>query len=163
MSSKFKVGDTVRRTNTSFISSSAIAAVGQVATVIQDELNDNVRVSFKVDGKTVEQGWYPANTELLSRPLPQAAGAHARKPGEAVPVSACSIAIPTPHPLIEWVELRECARTYHFPDGSKFVVEDAIRLCVRPSGHRLETAGGRKFIVPGKFIVIEIHANDWSA
>lgn len=56
----------------------------------------------------------------------------------------------------------ERARTYTFPGGDKVRIEGVTALCVRPTSHRLETKDGRKFIVPGKFLSIEIEATEWS-
>lgn len=57
----------------------------------------------------------------------------------------------------------ERKRTYTFSNGATVVIENVTALCIRPTSHRLETKDGRKFIVPGKFISIEIEANGWSA
>ena len=41
---------------------------------------------------------------------------------------------------------------------------DVVKLAVSPSGknHRLETASGKKFIIPPVFLSIEIDADYWS-
>ncbi|GAA0687809.1 hypothetical protein ISN75_14075 [Dyella marensis] len=57
----------------------------------------------------------------------------------------------------------ERKRTYHFPGGDRIEVWGVVALCVRPTSHRLETSDGRKLIIPGKFIAIEIDAKSWSA
>jgi hypothetical protein len=56
----------------------------------------------------------------------------------------------------------ERKRTYAFPGGATVMIENVTAICVRPTSHRLETKDGRKFIVPGKFISIEIDASGWS-
>lgn len=57
----------------------------------------------------------------------------------------------------------ESFRKYHFPDGV-FTVENVIGLCIRSSGtHRLNTADGRKFVVPAGWLAIEVGAESWSA
>ncbi|QWF18716.1 hypothetical protein [Lysobacter capsici] len=67
-------------------------------------------------------------------------------------------------PDLKWTELRgEISRTYHFSEDQRIKVVGVVRLCVRPSGHRLETESGKKFIIPGKFTAIEIVAKEWSA
>ncbi len=74
-------------------------------------------------------------------------------------------AVSTPDtPKLQWTAIvGEKSRTYHFPDGSKFTVENVVRLCVRPTNHRLVCADGSKFVIPGKFIAIAINAETWSA
>lgn len=56
----------------------------------------------------------------------------------------------------------ERSRTYHFPGGDTVTIHGVTALCVRPTSHRLETSDGRKVIVPGKFIAIDIDAKSWS-
>jgi hypothetical protein len=66
-------------------------------------------------------------------------------------------------PEQEWKEVKgERSRTYHFPEGHTYTVKDVVRLCVRPSGHCLETKDGAKLIIPGKFLAITINADKWS-
>jgi hypothetical protein len=56
----------------------------------------------------------------------------------------------------------EKSRTYHFANGD-FTVANLARICVRPSGtHRLETADGKKYIVPAGWLAIEVVAERWS-
>jgi hypothetical protein len=64
---------------------------------------------------------------------------------------------------LEFAELKgEAFRRYHFPNGV-FTVENVIGLCIRPSGtHRLNTADGRKFVVPTGWLAIEVGAESWS-
>ena len=69
---------------------------------------------------------------------------------------------------MDFIELTgEAARIYVFrvgKDTAEFRVEGVTRICVRPSGtHRLETASGRKFIIPAGWIALEIVAAEWSA
>jgi len=71
---------------------------------------------------------------------------------------------PPSTPKLDWLTLvGEQKRTYHFPGGETFTVERVTHVAVRPTNHRLQTADGRKFIVPGKFVAIEIDAQEWSA
>lgn len=64
----------------------------------------------------------------------------------------------------EFVELDppEKKRTYHFP-GRSITLKNVVALCVRPSGsHRLETADGRKWIVPPSWLAIELEVEAWT-
>lgn len=50
----------------------------------------------------------------------------------------------------------ERSRTYHFPT-TKVTLQNVVKLAVRPSGtHRIQTAKGRKFIIPPGWVSIEI-------
>jgi hypothetical protein len=57
----------------------------------------------------------------------------------------------------------ETRRTYHFLGGERLELRDVVALCVRPSGtHRLETADGRKWIVPPGWLAIELEVAAWT-
>jgi hypothetical protein len=57
----------------------------------------------------------------------------------------------------------EQSRRYHFAGGATFTVPNVARIAVRPSGtHRLETTDGKKYIIPGEWIAIEVVAEKWS-
>lgn len=57
----------------------------------------------------------------------------------------------------------ERSRTYHFPGREQVTLTDVVALCVRPSGtHRLETADGRKWIVPSGWLAIELDMEGWT-
>jgi len=66
-------------------------------------------------------------------------------------------------PLV-FIEIKgESFRRYHFQSGV-FTVEHVVGLCIRASGtHRLNTADGRKFVIPAGWLAIEIGAESWSA
>lgn len=138
MKGLFKVGDTVRRIN---CDNGNYASVGRIATVVGFGKYGNPYVKYPGCQRSDSEGelWICRNTELLER---------AREPQAA----------------LKWVAiLGESSRAYIFPGGDRITVEHVTRLCVRPTSHRLETADGRKFIVPGKFLAIEINAMEWSA
>lgn len=60
------------------------------------------------------------------------------------------------------IDKGERSRTYVFPHG-EFTIENAVRLCIRPSGsHRVEDASGAKYVVPSGFMAIKIYADEWS-
>lgn len=65
---------------------------------------------------------------------------------------------------LEFVEIKgEKSRRYKFAKGD-VVVNNVVKLCVRPSGnHRLETSDGKKHIIKGDWLGIEIEAEAWSA
>lgn len=66
---------------------------------------------------------------------------------------------------IEMVPLTngEKSRTYVWPNGARDTIENVTSICVRPSGsHRLQTADGKKHIVPTGWLRIEIDAAEWS-
>lgn len=65
---------------------------------------------------------------------------------------------------LEFAEISgENSRTYLFPKGAELTVFGVTKICVRPSGtHRLESAGGFKYIVPAGWIGIRIDAGEWS-
>lgn len=134
--SNFRKGDTVRRITSDNGGGAKVGQIGTV-TVVRDGL---VRVwypgciDYNRDG--TGEGWCPSNCELVGQPKEE----------------------------LEWVDLgNERVRTYIFGSHSKLRIEKARRLCVRPTNHRIETADGRKFIVPGHFIGIEIETAKWSA
>lgn len=141
--SKFKPGDTVIRIN-SDNGYPQYAARGQVATV-KSVHGIWVTVSYTFGSVDRLEDWAIDNV-----------GLHDPKSAPA--------ANPEPAVDLKWTELNgESTRIYHFPDGATFTVERVVRLCARPTNHRLETADGRKFIVPGKFIAVEVVADKWSA
>ncbi|MCO5735936.1 hypothetical protein [Stenotrophomonas maltophilia] len=59
-------------------------------------------------------------------------------------------------------KVKERARVYTFAGGEKIRVDNVVAICIRPTNHRLETRDGRKFVIPGKFLAIEIDADGWS-
>jgi hypothetical protein len=70
--------------------------------------------------------------------------------------------VTTEKPAMTTLDPPEKKRTYHFAQRS-FVLENVVALCVRPSGtHRLETADGRKWIVPTGWLVIELEVEAWT-
>jgi hypothetical protein len=57
----------------------------------------------------------------------------------------------------------EKRRVYHFANGEKVELMNVVGVCVRPSGtHRLETADGRKWIVPAGWLAIELDMEAWT-
>lgn len=57
----------------------------------------------------------------------------------------------------------ESWREYTFPGGEVVRVEGVSKVAVSESGtHRLETASGRKHIVPSGWIHIEIDVEAWT-
>lgn len=55
----------------------------------------------------------------------------------------------------------ERSRRYTFARG-EVVVNNVVKLCVRPSGnHRLEDKDGKKYIIKGDWLSIEIDAESW--
>ena len=64
---------------------------------------------------------------------------------------------------IDWKEVQERSRTYHFPGSHVVKFTDVIRVEVRESGkHRIETAnGGKAFVAPGWFL-LEIDTDEWT-
>jgi hypothetical protein len=59
--------------------------------------------------------------------------------------------------------VKERSRTYRYPDGSEYRVDNATSLCVRETSHRLVTADRKHIIVRGGFNAIEIDCDGWSA
>lgn len=53
-------------------------------------------------------------------------------------------------------EVKEQKRIYHFGYGRSFEVDNIIRIANSKTTHRLETADGRRFIIPKTFLSIEI-------
>ena len=52
---------------------------------------------------------------------------------------------------------------YHYAGGHTITLKNVTGLCVRPSGtHRLETADGRKWIVPPGWLAIELDMDAWT-
>lgn len=65
-------------------------------------------------------------------------------------------------PEMRRIDPPEKSRTYYFPSG-KLTIENVVAVCVRPSGtHRVETADGRKWIIPPTWIGIELDVTDWT-
>ena len=129
----FKLGDTVERINTTGPS----ARVGQRGVVVNVDRDGDIYVKFPgcVPECLGGECWLARNSKLVQ-----------------------------PSADLNFKPIRdEKARTYIFPDGTKYRVEGVSALCVRPSNHRLETHDGRRLIVSGKFIAIEIEADAWSA
>lgn len=63
---------------------------------------------------------------------------------------------------LEWTEVQEQSRVYHFADGT-FRVDKVVRIAIPGTTHRLETSDGRKFIVRCGWHAIEIiGAEGWS-
>jgi hypothetical protein len=60
------------------------------------------------------------------------------------------------------LETPERSRTYHF--GTVAVsVKNVVAVCVRPSGtHRLESADGRKWLVPAGWNLLELDVDEWT-
>lgn len=57
----------------------------------------------------------------------------------------------------------EKSRTYYYPNGEMFMIQEVVALGVSASGnHRVESASGRKFIVMAGFFAIEIDTPAWS-
>lgn len=143
MNKQFKPGDIVRRSNKN--NGSNGAKIGQIASVVsQDDFHVYVRFDGAQENYAGQgEGWYPENVERV-RDLQVAT---------------------VPADPFNWVPISgELSRTYIFPDNQKVVIRDVVRLCVRPTNHRLETASGRRYIVPGKFLAIEINAPEgWAA
>lgn len=67
-------------------------------------------------------------------------------------------------PALQWTTIvGEKSRTYRYANGETFTVERVSRVAVRPTNHRLETADGKKFIVRGGYVAIELDTEVWSA
>lgn len=67
--------------------------------------------------------------------------------------------------LIDFVELvhPETYRKYTFPGDEVVELKDVVRIAVSKSGtHRLETADGKKHIVPTGWLHIEFEATAWT-
>ena len=65
----------------------------------------------------------------------------------------------------EFVELQpaENSRKYSFPNGGTVELAGVKRLAVSASGtHRIETADGRKHIIPTGWVHIEIDTEEWT-
>lgn len=64
---------------------------------------------------------------------------------------------------LQWAKISgEVFREYVFANG-KVRIENVTELCIRPSGnHRLNTADGRKFVIPVGWLAIEVGAAEWS-
>lgn len=139
---QFPIGSTVERI---MFNNGAYARIGQRARVVGHD-----KGYVLVD--------YPGRVAYRSRPHAEAWMPH------YVSLVAEPVQAPPSTPKLSWTTLvGEKSRTYHFADGSKFTVENATHLAVRPTNHRLQTADGKKFVIPGKFIAIEIDAQDWTA
>lgn len=65
--------------------------------------------------------------------------------------------------LLPFKPIKERSRTYKYPDGSEYRVDNATLLCVREASHRLVTADKKHIIVRGGFNAIEIDCDGWSA
>ena len=133
---KFKAGDVVRRVTKGF----GGAEIGQRAVVLYQSQPGYARVRWTdATGAHREQTW---DVNYMARPQ----------------------AYDTLAEDLRFTKIvGERSRTYHFPNGATFTVKNVTGLCVRPTNHRLETICGRRVIVPGKFIAIEIEADNWSA
>jgi hypothetical protein len=140
---KFNIGDEVVRINEN--NGGTGAKVGQRARIVGFDKDGDVFVVYPGclnEGVGGSELWYARNTKLIRR------AAKASKPQDD----------------LKWTEVTgERARTYLFPNAENLRIERVVRICVRPTNHRLETACGRKVIVPGKFLAIEIEADGWSA
>lgn len=57
----------------------------------------------------------------------------------------------------------EKSRTYVYANGVRDTLENVVALGVSPRGtHRLETADGKKHIVPPGWIRIELDVDSWT-
>lgn len=66
-------------------------------------------------------------------------------------------------PLLNKLDPPERSRTYHFPNGDKFLLSDVVAVGVGQSGsHRLETADGKKYIVNKNWLAIELDVDFWT-
>lgn len=65
-------------------------------------------------------------------------------------------------PTMQPLNPSEKKRTYTFPSG-KVEIENVSAICVRASGtHRLETADGKKIIIPAGWLMIELDVESWT-
>lgn len=63
---------------------------------------------------------------------------------------------------LEFIEIMEQNRTYHFPNGVVTLV-GVVSINVSKSGtHRINTADGKKHIIPTGWIHIEFDAEKWT-
>lgn len=62
---------------------------------------------------------------------------------------------------LEFKEVMEQVRTYHFSDGS-FRIDGVVRIAVPGRSHRIETSDGRKFIVRCGWHAIELEVDEWT-
>ena len=54
------------------------------------------------------------------------------------------------------LELEETSRTYFFPNGSKFVINDAVKCLINQKNtHQLITKQGEIYIVPYKWLAMK--------
>lgn len=65
--------------------------------------------------------------------------------------------------MIEFTEVQEQSRTYHYAGDVTFTVDKVIRFAAPGSTHRLETSDGRKLIINGDWLAIDIDTENWSA
>jgi len=54
------------------------------------------------------------------------------------------------------LELEETSRTYFFPNDSKLIIDDAVKLSVSQNNtHQLTTRQGEIYIIPYKWLAIK--------
>lgn len=54
------------------------------------------------------------------------------------------------------LKLEETSRTYFFPDGSKFIISDAVKCYINKiNTHQLITKQGEVYIVPYKWLTMK--------
>ena len=65
--------------------------------------------------------------------------------------------------MVEFTEVQEQVRVYHFPNGEKVTLPGVVSINVSRSGtHRLNLKDGRKVIVPSGWLAIEFDADEWT-
>lgn len=62
----------------------------------------------------------------------------------------------------EMRDVAEQKRTYYFPDGH-IALDNVVKVGISNTTHRIETKDGKKYIVPNRWIAIELSGVDkWS-
>lgn len=64
--------------------------------------------------------------------------------------------------MLEFKDVNEQTRTYHYPSGMKYKFENVVKVAISNSTHRLETFNGKKYIVRDGWDVIELDVAEWS-
>jgi hypothetical protein len=57
---------------------------------------------------------------------------------------------------MEFVDIKEDERIYHFPGGHSFKIKNVVKFANSESTHRLEDVKGNKYIIPKSFIAISL-------
>jgi hypothetical protein len=64
---------------------------------------------------------------------------------------------------LNFIEVNEQNRSYHFPNGQVVTIKDVVSICVSKRGtHRINTKDGLKHIIPSGWLHIEFNSKEWT-